>query len=178
MENVLWRGHKHQRKIIVFRRQKPLYHHNVSGARKKNSASIISIYRKSWYLDIIRDLFNERDQQAILHTRLEDNITHDMLYWKYEQTGLYSVRSAHKMMQDQKGNWVSQKNHDIWKLLWRIKTPPKTSNLVWRALTGCLPTMVQLYQKHVPVNTMCHVCKEGNETIFHVLVTCRFATQC
>ncbi|XP_074357944.1 uncharacterized protein LOC141697454 [Apium graveolens] len=49
------------------------------------------------------------------------------------------------------GVWNIVDNSSIWKLLWRIKAPPKSLNVVWRALSGCLPTMSQLQSKHVPV---------------------------
>lgn len=88
------------------------------------------------------------------------------------------MKSAYTMLRAQKGAWSIQNNDSVWSLLWKIKAPPKALNLVWRALTYCLPTLVQLHQKHVPVQTRCPVCASGNLTIFHALVGCHFAMQC
>lgn len=82
------------------------------------------------------------------------------------------------MLQESKGKWSSSSDHGIWKLLWQIKAPPKVLNLVWRALVGCLPTLVELQHKHVPVQVVCPVCGNGDETIMHALVNCQFASQC
>lgn len=69
-------------------------------------------------------------------------------------------------------------NMSFWKILWNIKAPPQVLNLIWRALTYCLPTLFQLQSKHVPVNNICPVCKEGVESIFHALVQCKAADMC
>lgn len=102
----------------------------------------------------------------------------DTLYWQLENSGIYSVKSAYRSLQTRKGAWNTQYNDSVWRTLWRIKAPPNVLNLVWRALAWCLPTLVQLYHKHVPVQTRCLVCAGGNETIFHALVGCHFAVQC
>lgn len=62
--------------------------------------------------------------------------------------------------------------------MWQVKAPPKVLNLIWRALSYCLPTMVMLDQKRVLVLKTCPVCNGEDETIFHALVTCPFAHQC
>lgn len=62
--------------------------------------------------------------------------------------------------------------------MWRIKAPPKMLNLVWRALSGCLPTNSMMLQKHVLVLACCPVCDGENESIFHALVSCPVAAQC
>ncbi|KAM6583555.1 hypothetical protein CsatB_010557 [Cannabis sativa] len=44
---------------------------------------------------------------------------------------------------------------------------------MWRAGSNCLPTLSQLASKRVPVNTRCPLCEEMDETIAHVLLSCR-----
>ncbi|KAM6575627.1 uncharacterized protein LOC133039781 [Cannabis sativa] len=48
---------------------------------------------------------------------------------------------------------------------------------MWRAGSSCLPTLAQLASKFVPVNTRCPLCDELDETISHVLLTCRAIKQ-
>lgn len=95
-----------------------------------------------------------------------------------EQSGVYSVRSAYKYIQVEKGAWCREENDEIWSRLWKIKAPPKCLNLVWRALSFNLPTLSQLQQKHVTVSNVCPFCRSGPETIVHVLVSCPFASKC
>ncbi|KAM6565262.1 uncharacterized protein LOC133030984 [Cannabis sativa] len=51
-------------------------------------------------------------------------------------------------------------------------------HFLWRACSGCLPTKVQLSTKHVNVDLICPLCNVYYETIFHVLIGCRFAQAC
>lgn len=62
--------------------------------------------------------------------------------------------------------------------LWQIKAPSKCLNLVWRALSNCLPTLTQLSMKHVLVQVGFPLCNIEVETTMHCLVTCQFAKQC
>ncbi|KAL8100447.1 hypothetical protein AgCh_032636 [Apium graveolens] len=63
-------------------------------------------------------------------------------------------------------------------LYWKYEAPPKAINVVWRALSNCLPTLSQLQLKRVQVNAICPVCHEDNESILHSLVHCSYARLC
>lgn len=141
-------------------------------------ASLFCMDRKEWDVEVVRDVFNMRDQECIFDMIIEEDLEEDVLYWKMEQSGVYSVKSAYKYLQVQKGAWRVDENDDIWKKLWSIKAPPKALNLVWRALSNILPTLTQLQQKHVDVQNQCPFCKNDYETIFHVLIACPFSVQC
>lgn len=123
-------------------------------------------------------MFIERDKNDITNTKLKEDDEQDVVYWKFEHTCIYTVRSAYKMLQERKGKWSSQANHGIWKMLWKIRAPPKVLNLVWHALAGCLPTLVELHYKHVSIKVRCPVCGNDNETISHAFIQCQFARQC
>lgn len=141
-------------------------------------ASLMSIDMKRWDVYVVKDIFNDRDQRCILSIPLvADNIA-DTMYWRHELNGMYSVKSAYKHLQLQKGVWNVEDKDSLWSLLWRIKAPPKALNLVWRALANCLPTLVQLQHKQVTVQARCPVCDSESETILHSLVTCTLASQC
>lgn len=129
-------------------------------------------------MDILRDMFNARDQACIRRTSFQGIFALDSLYWNYEASGLYSVKSAYRLLQSQKGLWRSNDNESTWKKLWRVKAPPKVLNLLWRAGSGCLPTNIMLQQKLAPVLGICPVCEGENESILHALVRCPFAIQC
>ncbi|KAM6583925.1 hypothetical protein CsatB_010927 [Cannabis sativa] len=86
---------------------------------------------------------------------------------------MYSVKSAYVLQQELKGTGSESEASDFWKALWSLKLPPKIKNLMWRAGSNCLPTLSQLASKRVPVNTRCPLCEEMDETISHILLTCR-----
>lgn len=62
--------------------------------------------------------------------------------------------------------------------MWKIKALPKVLNLLWCALSNCLPTITMLAKKHVLVLRLCPVCNGDEETIMHALVSRLFASQC
>lgn len=138
-------------------------------------ASLFQNGSKKWDLDIIKSEFNDRDQQLILDIVVTDNVREDMLFWSYEVTGLYSIKSAYKWLQLKKEACHSADRISIFTKLWKIRAPPKTINVVWCAFSNCLPTRVQLQLKRVQVQALCPVCQQENETILHSLVTCSFA---
>lgn len=158
--------------------QSPYITSTTQGLEDKKVKSLFCTDRKEWDGDIIRDIFNIRDQEHILKTQLYETNNEDVLFWNLEDSGLYFVKSAYRKLQMQKKATSSTDNEDIWTLLWRVKAPPKTLNMVWRALTGCLPTKSQLISKHVHLTAVCPVCNVGEETVYHCLVSCPVVRQC
>ncbi|XP_074336055.1 uncharacterized protein LOC141673224 [Apium graveolens] len=140
----------------------------------RNVVSLMCMGRREWYMEITQDIFEERDQDCILNTRIEENSKEDSIYWKMEKSGVYYVRSVYRLLQMQRNYWNDNDTDSVW----RIKAPPKTLNLLWRALSSCLPTRVQLQQKHVQVTTECPVCLSGDESVYHAPVSSTFASQC
>lgn len=133
---------------------------------------------KEWDLEIIKDIFEVRDQHCIVNTRVEYDLDTDILCWKLEATGQYSVKTAYNLIQEQKGAWNAVNNNPLWKNFWNIKAPPKCSNLVWRAVSYCLPTKTALQTKHVQIDNICPVCNEEVESTIHSLVQCKVASLC
>ncbi|KAM6566874.1 hypothetical protein CsatA_026002 [Cannabis sativa] len=133
----------------------------------------MSIDMSSWDDDILKDLFEERDQRLIKQIPLCTNQVSDVLCWFNESNGMYSVISAYTLQQKLKGLGTEIVASKFWKALWSLKLPPKIKNLMWRAGSNCLPALTQLASKRVPVNTRCPLCEEMDETITHILLTCR-----
>lgn len=58
---------------------------------------VSSLFRtgtKDWDLEVINDIFDDRDQQCIVNTRVERGLDKDILCWRMENTGQYSIKSA------------------------------------------------------------------------------------
>uniref|UniRef100_A0A803NIV3 RNase H type-1 domain-containing protein n=1 Tax=Cannabis sativa TaxID=3483 RepID=A0A803NIV3_CANSA len=138
---------------------------------------LIQMNGASWDVDLVADLFNSRDATIILNTPINSGIG-DNYYWKHENSGVYTVKSAYKHIQLSKGNWSADMEEEVWKKLWKIKVPAKVLHFMWKALTGCLPTRVQLLTKHVDVPCLCVFCNVHDESISHVLLECPYAQSC
>ncbi|XP_074352995.1 uncharacterized protein LOC141692156 [Apium graveolens] len=140
--------------------------------------SLMCLNEKSWDMEVLSDVLNERDQSYVLDIPLSESNHSDTWFWLHEDSGIYSVKSAYKFLQSQKRSWNVNENDRIWQVLWKIKAPPKSLNLVWRALSNCLPTLVQLQMKRVQVQAICPQCQGEPQTTLHALVQCPFASQC
>ncbi|XP_060968324.1 uncharacterized protein LOC133035899 [Cannabis sativa] len=50
--------------------------------------------------------------------------------------------------------------------------------MLWRALTNCLPTYLNLVTKHVDVSVLCPMCETHPENTSHALIECALTTSC
>ncbi|KAL8112547.1 hypothetical protein AgCh_020026 [Apium graveolens] len=141
-------------------------------------SSLMCIGTRTWDWDVISDIFNTRDHERIQATIIEDNLESDILQWEGDINDEYTVKSAYQLLQVQKGAWKNQSGGQVWKSLWQVKAPQKALNMLWRALTKCLPTKVQLQQKRVQIDNTCEVCKSGAESTTHIFLDCPFAVAC
>jgi len=73
---------------------------NISGAHFVCNASInclLDPYVKSWNEPVVRQVFSEDLASKILNMPLFEQVQHDMMIWKAEKNGRYSVRSAYRL---------------------------------------------------------------------------------
>ncbi|KAF4356308.1 hypothetical protein F8388_000755 [Cannabis sativa] len=80
------------------------------------------------------------------------------------------------------GIQINQSTEDdyctFWKKLWSLKVSPKAKDLMWRAVSNCLATRVNLCIKKVLTDSACPLCGIYAETEIHLFVTCQFASSC
>ncbi|XP_060967368.1 uncharacterized protein LOC133035540 [Cannabis sativa] len=57
---------------------------------------------------------------------LSDNINVDSWFWGKESNGFYSVKSSYHYLQELKGEWGVQLESNLWKVLWKVKVPPRS----------------------------------------------------
>jgi len=133
----------------------------------------------SWNEELIRNKFISMDADAILRTP-HFNSVEDCWAWEPEKHGMYSVRSAYKMLywrkkQKDDANRGSSSSDQNWRRVWRTDVPPKVKVFWWRVTNGFLPARQILKRRHVEPIANCEVCGADEESIKHVLIDCTMA---
>ncbi|XP_074346174.1 uncharacterized protein LOC141684940 [Apium graveolens] len=81
-------------------------------------ANLFECNKREWDVEVVKDMFDSRDQGGILNTKIGGADIHDHLYWCKENLGIYSVRSVYRLLQFQKGLWNVQDNNSLWRKIW------------------------------------------------------------
>lgn len=158
--------------------QHPYVTSDLTGLEQHTVSSLMCMDCKEWDVDILRDMFNARDQGCIASIQLSITDEDDRWYWSKENSGQSSVKSAYRLLQAQKNRWHPSNLNSFRRDIWKVKAPPKVLNTIWRAMSNCLPTMTVLWGKFVPVETLCPVCKREDESIVHALIECEYSSRC
>ena len=126
---------------------------------------------KRWDVDLLNDLFCDRDVDLITRIPIPLRDTRDSWYWLLVEKGEFTVRSSYRWLHGE----CTDSYTALWKKLWHLQLPNKISNLVWRLCKGCLPTAMALASKHVDIDVRCPWCHSEIETDVHIMFLCDFA---
>jgi ribonuclease HI len=131
-----------------------------------------------WNEDLICQVFFPVDADAILRT-LARGFGEDIWAWELEKHGMYSVRSAYKLLDNrrmaQMATLPSTSSDDVWRKIWKLEVPPKVHVFWWRVVHGFLPARSVLHRRHVEPIAYCETCGADEESIRHVLIECTVA---
>lgn len=133
---------------------------------------------KKWNSSLINAIFPMEVANKILRMPLVSAAAHDALIWNPDKKGEYTVRSAYHLCQE-----VTYQLHDPasscnWNFIWKLAVPLKVRNFVWRVCQNCVPTKTRLLEKGVDCPSVCEVCGNANETLWHALFTCSRSKKC
>jgi hypothetical protein len=70
---------------------------------------------------------------------------------------------------------VSEENL-FWKKLWKLTIPPKVKVFWWRVMHNYVPVNANLKERHIENQGTCPDRGVQDETVYHALITCTFAT--
>jgi ribonuclease HI len=133
---------------------------------------------KKWDQNKIMQMFSIDAAKEILEVPLLDLVEEDGLVWKEENSGKYTVRTGYRLLMRQKKEIHSWNATADWNSVWRIKAPPRAKHLLWRICRDCLPTRTRLRQHYVPCPSICQLCLNEDEDVWHVLFDCIESRQC
>jgi ribonuclease HI len=142
---------------------------------------LINPITHQWDHHIINNLFYPFEATQILQIPLVDSLSRDELTWSGTKEGIYTVKSGYNAIID----WNTARNNQsgsninntetLWKNLWKIKSPPKFLNLIWRIINQAIPVKDKLTSKGIRCSPICPRCNKALETIDHVFLRCEWA---
>lgn len=155
----------------------PYVSSNNAALENMSLSSILIHEENRWDVDLLYELFNERDVNLILSIPINQS-EYDVWYWEKERLGHYLVISAYVLIQELKNMNNAGASLKCWKRLRALKIPFKFKHFLWRAVSGCLPPKSRLQQKHVNIKVLYPICNQEIESVAHVLLNSSFANEC
>jgi hypothetical protein len=125
----------------------------------------------SWNEAKIHEFFLPMDVLAIMSIPLSTRRQADFIAWNFDSRGIFSVRSAYRMMVNLKisrenyfeGNTSSSSSgadEKGWTTLWKTPVPSKLRVFLWRLAQQSLPIADLLHHRHMSTTSTCHICGE------------------
>lgn len=134
-------------------------------------STLIKHFVVAWRTNIISQILNKADSQAIQATPLLNTTSDDVLRWKFSSIEIYTVRSSYHHLMENMINNDDYKVPADWILLWQLKVPPKIKYFrgghcsilceychlenSWHVIFGCEHVIFFLY---IYINARFQVC--------------------
>jgi exonuclease I len=115
----------------------------VQGTENMKVADLMDNTGSSWNWGLIEGFFNTQDREAISKVSLMNNEKEDKLIWKFNNRGIYTVKSAYRYAMETLVDNLEYRIPGEWTSLWRMKIPQKVKVFLRRALRGVLPTRMR-----------------------------------
>jgi hypothetical protein len=133
-----------------------------------------------WDVEKVQRIFFPLDAAAILSMPRPRSEQADFWAWAWDKTGVFTVRSAYKELVQIDGlpepaGGSSTNDEPTWKSLWKLKVMPKIRVFWWRVVKNLLPCAAELRRRHIKEISVCMLCGNDNETLFHALIECEHA---
>ena len=129
-----------------------------------------------WDLKWRRNLFDHESDLAVNFMEEISSIhiqrhVKDIMTWKADPSGVYSTKSAYKLMITPSTPASELRSST---LLWKLKIPPKAAVFTWRHLKDRLPTRSNLIRGNVIIqDTVCPLCGLEQEEVGHLFFNCK-----
>lgn len=103
----------------------------------------------------------------------------DRLVWPMTRNRVYIVRSGYHWVYSSTVQMMTRPistsfsiPSQVWKVIWKLKTPPKIRCFMWKAFGGALATMEALFRRRCSPTPICPICYACVESLEHMLLLC------
>ncbi|XP_057416032.1 uncharacterized protein LOC130710699 [Lotus japonicus] len=142
--------------------------------------SLIDNIQRSWNTVLVDLIFHPIEAIKIKSIPLAWFEKEDLLVWKHNSSGVFSVRSAYSMLMQRKISSLasSSSTRSVCNFVWRLKVPKKVQHFMYRLLNKSLPCQQNLKRRGIKIEPLCPLCGEHREeTPFHLFLNCNWARQ-
>lgn len=137
---------------------------------------------KRWNIHRLKELCVPGDVELIL-SKQPVKSKKDFYTWKYNRSGDLTVRSAYWLAREEKIREIHPEAlalpsiNPIKEKIWKIQTPPKIKNFLWKVLSEAVPVADLILKRGLKMDGRCQLCGLEGELIQHVLFQCDPARQ-
>ena len=133
-----------------------------------------------WDPRLLERTFVPWEAELIKNILVSKGWSEDLLIWLLTPNGHYSVRSAYHMLfegesRQEPGSSSSENSHQVWKSIWKIRTPNKIRHFIWCVARDSMPIKRNLKARHLPVEETCELCGDSQESFMHSIWLCEHA---
>ncbi|PNT65173.1 hypothetical protein BRADI_4g38123v3 [Brachypodium distachyon] len=141
---------------------------------------------KTWNVESLRSHLLPMDDEAVRQVPISFVHQPDFWAWHYEKSGIFSVRSAYKMMIEIKHRRTAWLEHSAegsngedrekeWKKLWGVCVPSKLRIFAWRLARASLPTSQEWARRQMATSSVCSLCNAATDSWRYSLLDCNMA---
>jgi len=95
----------------------------------------------------------------------------DTMLWKADPSGVYSTKSAYRIMMTCNRSVSDGRTFHI---IWKLKIPPRAAVFSWRLIKDRLPTRANLLRRNVFIQEAeCPLCGNEQEEAGHLFFNCK-----
>jgi ribonuclease HI len=148
-------------------------------------AELMDSIAACWNVQKLQEFFLPMDVEAILSIPVSTSRMEDFWAWKHERTGIFSVRSAYRMLvnvRSRREAWLDGRattsdhaaEEKQWSSLWKIQAPSKIKVFLWRLAKQSIPTGDVRHRRNMAPDSSCTLCGEV-DSWRHSLIECRMS---
>lgn len=123
--------------------------------------------RQQWKEYIIAQHFSKDDVGRILRMTLPRTLQQDILIWRFDRHGNYSIKSGYQLAVKAKftnNPSCSDSTKLQWAVIWSNEILKKVKVFMWRAAKNLLPTASNLWIRQIVLEPVCQRCGRKRKT--------------
>lgn len=127
-------------------------------------------YNGEWDFDALRELLPANILQAITTASPPSALHHeDDFKWGVTPDGVFTTKSAYATI----AGFSNITTQPIFQVIWKWQGAERIKILLWKLGHGSLMTNMERKRRKMTTDSICPICNEANETLFHCFRDCR-----